>query len=62
MLAQLPNVAEASDPLIGRFRDGVRIGQTARSQTRQNGFERIRLKPDQTQVEISKVERLEFAA
>ena len=62
MLAQLPHVADACDWLIGPFRDGVRIGQTARSQTRQNGFERIRLEPDQPQIEISKVELLEFAA
>jgi hypothetical protein len=46
--------------LFGYFRDAVRIGQTARAQTGQDGFERIRLKADQIEVETAKVEVAEL--
>jgi hypothetical protein len=42
--------------LIGYFRDAVRIGQTARPQTRQDVFEPIRLETDQAEIEIGKFE------
>ena len=43
------NVAGPSDRLLEDLRDVVGIRQTARSQTRQDGLELIRLEPDQAE-------------
>ena len=45
MVAQLPHVAAPSDRLIWDFRDAVRIGQTARPQTGQDGSSSSGSKP-----------------
>jgi hypothetical protein len=48
--------------LFGYFRDAVRIGQTARTQTGQYVFEPIRLEADQVEIETGKLELAEFVA
>jgi hypothetical protein len=56
VVSQQPHVAALSDRVIGYFRDAVRIRQTDRPQTGQNGFELIRLEADQAEIETGKVE------
>ena len=60
MRAQQPYVAEPRDRLTADFRDAVRIGQTARPQTGQDGFELIRLEADHAEIKIGELERLQF--
>jgi len=48
--------------LIGYFRNAVRIGQTTRSQTGQNGGELIALEADQIEVETGELEFPQLAA
>src|ERR1700731_3845584 len=62
VVSQQPYVAEPSDRLFGYFRDAVRIGQTARTQTGQYVFEPIRLEADQVEIETGKLELAEFVA
>jgi len=62
VVSQQPYVAAPSDRLIGYFRNAVRIGQTARPQTGQNGVELIALKADQIEVEAGELELPQFAA
>jgi hypothetical protein len=62
VVAQQPDVARATDRSIGHLRDAVGIGQTARSETRQDGFEPVRLEADQTEIEIGGPELLELSA
>ena len=62
MVAQHPYVAGPSDRFIGYLRNAVGIRQTARSQTRQDGLQLIRLEADQANVEAGESELLEFVA
>src|SRR6516165_3156207 len=52
MVFQQPCVTELSDRVFGYFRNAVRIRQTTRSQTGQDGLEVIRIEADQADVEI----------
>jgi len=60
VVPQQPDVAEPSDRLIGYFRNAVGIGQTARSQSRQDGFELIRVEVGQIEIETGEFEFAEF--
>jgi hypothetical protein len=62
VVPQQPYVAEPRDRLIGYLRNAVGIRQTARSQTRQDGLQLIRLEADQANVEAGKPELLELVA
>jgi hypothetical protein len=62
MVAQHPYVAGPSDRFIGYLRNAVGIRQTARSQTRQDGLQLIRLEADQANVEAGEPELLELVA
>jgi hypothetical protein len=51
VVPQQPDVAAPSDRSIRYFRNAVRIRQTARFETGQDGFEPNRLEADQAEVE-----------
>jgi len=60
VVSQQPDVAGPSDRLLEDLRDAVGIRQTARSQTRQDGFKLIRLEPDQAEIDTAKPELLKL--
>src|ERR1700730_796748 len=62
MAVQQPPVADPGYRSIGYFRNAVGISQTVRSQTGQDGFELIRVKADQIEIEMVEVEIAQLGA